>query len=64
MTLGDRCDEIVRLIDETLGAVTTPVPPRRRHSTVGTTGAVARPTVCGGRTDTVASSSDIGPAAA
>jgi hypothetical protein len=24
MTLGERCDEIVRLIDETLGTVTTP----------------------------------------
>lgn len=31
MTLGDRCDEIVRLIDETLGGLTTPVPARRRR---------------------------------
>ena len=30
MTLGDRCDEIVRLIDETLGSITTPVPGRLR----------------------------------
>jgi hypothetical protein len=30
MTLGDRCDEIVRLIDETLGSITTPVPSRLR----------------------------------
>lgn len=34
MTLGDRCDEIVRLIDETLGGLTTPVPPRRRRLAV------------------------------
>ncbi len=32
MTLGDRCDEIVRLIDETLGNVTTPVPARLRRT--------------------------------
>lgn len=40
MTLGERCDEIVRLIDETLGGMTTPVPPRRRRpvgDAVGTT---------------------------
>ena len=37
MTLGDRCDEIVRLIDETLGSLTTPVPARRRRR-VETTG--------------------------
>lgn len=38
MTLGDRCDEIVRLIDETLAGMTTPVPPRRRRPTVATPG--------------------------
>jgi hypothetical protein len=30
MTLGDRCDEIVRMIDDTLDSLRTPRPLRRR----------------------------------
>lgn len=33
MTLGDRCDEIVRLIDEVLGSGTSPSPVSRLHDT-------------------------------
>lgn len=36
MTLGERCDEIVRLIDETLGSMTTPVPARLRRKAAAT----------------------------
>lgn len=32
MTLGERCDEIVRLIDETLGSYTPVLPVARRHN--------------------------------
>lgn len=31
MTLGDRCDEIVRLIDEGLGSCTSSPPASRLH---------------------------------
>lgn len=64
MSLGDRCDEIVRLIDETLGGLTTPVPSRRRRMSAEP--AVA--TVPGGearaRRDLLAFDPDAGPSAA
>jgi hypothetical protein len=64
VTLGDRCDEIVRLIDETLGGLTTPVPARQRR--MGAEPAVA--TIAGGearaRRDLLAFDPDAGPSAA
>ena len=63
MTLGDRCDEIVRLIDETLGGLTTPVPARRRRIVAEPVAAVP-----GGearsRRDLLAFDPDAGPSAA
>ena len=51
MTLGDRCDEIVRLIDETLESLTTPVPARLRPLGALSRQAVAAPGASIARTE-------------